>query len=93
MPQAVREERLARLLELVNSIGARKLQRLVGQRVEILVEGPSRRNSSRLEGRTRGNRITVFEGSSRHIGQLLDVRVTRASAFTLYADPSILDPD
>jgi len=81
------------LLELVNGIGARKLQRLVGQNVQILVEGPSRRNPARLEGRTRGNQITVFEGSPRHVGQLLNVRITRASAFTLYADPAILNPD
>jgi tRNA-2-methylthio-N6-dimethylallyladenosine synthase len=93
VPSAVREERLARLLELVNGIGARKLQSVVGETVQILVEGPSRKNPARLEGRTRCNQITVFEGSPRHVGQLLDVRVTRASAFTLYADPAILDPD
>jgi len=93
VPQAVREERLARLLDRVNAIGARKLQRLVGQRVEILVEGVSRRNPARLEGRTRGNQITVFEGAPRDIGQLLQVRVTRASAFTLYAESPIPNPD
>jgi tRNA-2-methylthio-N6-dimethylallyladenosine synthase len=93
VPLALREDRLSRLIELVNGIGARKLLSLVGQTVEILVEGPSRRNGARLEGRTRRNQITVFDGSPRHLGQLLDVRVTRASAFTLYADPAILHPD
>ena len=93
VPQQVREERLARLLEAINAIAARKLQGMVNRRVQILVEGLSRRNKERLEGRTRGNQITVFEGPPRLIGQLLDVRINRASAFTLYADPPIPNPN
>jgi tRNA-2-methylthio-N6-dimethylallyladenosine synthase len=61
--------------------------------VQILVEGPSKKNPARLMGRTRSNKIVVFEGSDRHRGQLLDVRVKRAGAFTLYGDPAILNPD
>ncbi|MBM3880331.1 MAG: tRNA (N6-isopentenyl adenosine(37)-C2)-methylthiotransferase MiaB [Verrucomicrobia bacterium] len=93
VPEAVREERHARLLGLVTEIGARHLQRLVGARVEILVEGPSRKNPARLEGRTGCNRIVVFAGAARHVGQLLDVRISRASAVTLYGDAAILDGD
>ncbi|MBI2926686.1 MAG: tRNA (N6-isopentenyl adenosine(37)-C2)-methylthiotransferase MiaB [Verrucomicrobia bacterium] len=91
VPQAVKEERHTRLLQLVNEIARPKFQRCVGQRVEILVEGPSRKNPARLEGRTRTNKIVVFEGAERHIGQLLDVRITRAGNFTLYGDPAIVN--
>ena len=93
VPQEVREERNARLLELVNQIGAWLYAKEVGKVVQILVEGPSRRNSARLEGRTRTNKIVVFEGSDRHRGQLMDVRITRAGSFTLYGDPAILNLD
>jgi len=93
VPEAVREERHARLLELVTAIGAARFQQMVGQTVQVLVEGPSRRNAARLEGRTRCNKIVVFEGSPRHIGELLDVRITAASAITLYGDPASLNPD
>jgi tRNA-2-methylthio-N6-dimethylallyladenosine synthase len=54
------------------------------------VEGPSRKNPDRLTGRTRCNKIVVFEGSDRHRAQIMDVRVTKAGSFTLYADPAIL---
>ena len=91
MPAQVIEERHGRLLELVNEIGKEKYRRWVGRRAQILVEGPSRKNPARLEGRTRANKIVVFEGSQRHRGQLLEVRITRAGSFTLYGDPSILD--
>jgi len=91
VPAQVIEERHGRLLELVNEIGKEKYRRWVGRRAQILVEGPSRKNPARLEGRTRANKIVVFEGSQRHRGQLLEVRITRAGSFTLYGDPSILD--
>lgn len=91
VPQEVREERNQRLLNLVNEIGAVKYGQCVGRRMEILVEGPSRKNPDRLTGRTRCNKIMVFEGSERHRGQIMDLRVTRAGSFTLYGDPAIVN--
>jgi tRNA-2-methylthio-N6-dimethylallyladenosine synthase len=84
VPQAVREERNQRLLELVNAVGARQHGRFVGQPVEVLVEGPSKRNPARLTGRTRCNKIVVFEGPDRIRGQLVKVEINRAGPFTLY---------
>ncbi len=91
LPQEVKEERNARLLALVNEIGARHYQRCVGCRAQILVEGPSKKNPARMMGRTRSNKIVVFDGSERHRGQLMDVQVTRAGSFTLYGDPAIVN--
>jgi tRNA-2-methylthio-N6-dimethylallyladenosine synthase len=93
IPQAIREERHQRLLALVNEIAARRYDSLVGQKVQILVEGPSKRNPQRLNGRTRCNKIVVFEGSDRHRAQVLDVRITHAGSFTLYGDPAIVNLD
>lgn len=91
LPQDVIIERHTKLLALVGEIGRARYERFVGRDVEILVEGPSRKNPARLEGRTRCNKIVVFEGSPRHIGQIMDVRVRRAGTFTLYGDPAILN--
>jgi tRNA-2-methylthio-N6-dimethylallyladenosine synthase len=91
VPLGIREERNHRLLETVNEIGKRKYEAFVGRQTQILVEGPSRKNSSRLAGRTRCNKIVVFEGSDRHRGQLMDVKITRAGSFTLYGDPAIVN--
>jgi len=89
----LREERHARLLALVNELAEDKYRKFAGQQVQVLVEGPSRKNAARLEGRTRCNKIVVFEGSPRHIGQLMDMRIERAAPFTLYGDPAILNLD
>ncbi len=84
LPVEVREERNQRLLSLVNEIAGRRYEALVGRRVEILVEGPSKRNPERLTGRTRCNKIVVFEGGDAVVGKLREVKVARAGSFTLY---------
>ena len=91
LPVEVIEERHARLLELVNEIGRRKYDEFVGRQVEILVEGPSKKNAARMTGRTRCNKIVVFDGSERYRGQLMNVRITRTGSFTLYGDPAVVN--
>jgi tRNA-2-methylthio-N6-dimethylallyladenosine synthase len=87
----VKEERNERLLQLVNAIAAKHYEKLIGTRTEILVEGPSKKNPARRMGRTRCNKIVLFDGSARHDGQVMDVKITRAGSFTLYGDPAILE--
>jgi len=91
LPQKVKEDRNQQLLALVNEIGARHFQKLVGRHVQILVEGPSKKNAARMMGRTGCNKIVVFDGSERHRGQVMDVQITRAGSFTLYGDPAIIN--
>jgi tRNA-2-methylthio-N6-dimethylallyladenosine synthase len=93
LPAEVKEERNARLLELINAIGLRKYEQHVGEQLQILVEGVSKKNRARMSGRTRSNKIVVFDGSERHRGQMIDLKITRAGSFTLYGDPAILDCD
>ncbi len=93
VPHEVREERNRRTLASINEHGARKYGSCVGRMAQILVEGPSRKNPARMMGRTRTNRIVVFDGSERHRGQIMDVKITRAGSFTLYGDPAILNLD
>jgi tRNA-2-methylthio-N6-dimethylallyladenosine synthase len=91
VPHSIKEERNARLLDTINSIGRRRYDARVGETVQILVEGPSKKNPARLSGRTRCNKIVIFDGGARHVGQLMDVKITRAGSFTLYGDPAILN--
>jgi len=91
IPQEVIEDRHARLFEIINAEGRAKHSAFVGRTVQILVEGPSKKNDARMTGRTRCNKIVVFDGAERHRGQLLDLKITRASNFTLYGDPAIVN--
>jgi tRNA-2-methylthio-N6-dimethylallyladenosine synthase len=89
LPDAVKEARNQELLGLVNRIAREKSAALVGRRVEILCEGPSKNNPDRLSGRTRTNKVVVFEGAPRHVGQIFELRITETTGFTLYGDPAI----
>ncbi len=93
LPRELIEERHATLLAAINEMGARRYEQLVGRRMEVLVEGPSRRNTARMEGRTRCNKIVVLDGGGRFQGQLMDLKITRAGSFTLYGDPAIVNLD
>ena len=87
VPDSVKENRNHDLLELINSWAKRRSEPFVGQEVEILCEGPSKTNPSRLTGRTRGNKIVVFEGAPQHVGTLLNIRIARSTGYTLYGHP------
>ncbi len=91
LPEELIEARHARLLETVNEIGKRKYDRLIGQAMQILVEGPSKKNPARFTGRTRCNKLVLFDGAERHRGAVMDVKITRTGSFTLYGDPAIVN--
>jgi tRNA-2-methylthio-N6-dimethylallyladenosine synthase len=93
LPEEVIEERHQRLLAEINRMAMAKFEAHLGGLVEVLVEGPSHRNPARYEGRTRTNKIAIFEGSPRHQGQILDLKIERVGSFTLYGNPAILGLD
>src|SRR5437660_2991291 len=85
--ERVKEERNHDLLAIVNESTRRAGERLVGHCVEVLCEGPSKTNSARLMGRTRTNKIVVFEGNEKLTGEILEVRIQQANGFSLYGTP------
>src|SRR5438105_9429611 len=82
--ERIKEERNQDLLQVVNESSHRKLERLVGRDVEVLCEGQSKTNPERLMGRTRTNKIVVFQGCNELVGELVNVRIEQANGFSLY---------
>ena len=76
------------MLKVVDAAAKRAGERLVGREVEILCEGPSKTNPARLTGRTRSNKIVVFEGAETDIGQLIDLKITHSTGFSLSGSES-----
>ena len=85
----VKQERNQDLLDAVNQSNHRILERLIGTRVEVLCEGRSKTNRARLMGRTRTNKIVVFEGDEKLVGELVYVRVDQANGFSLHGTPLV----
>src|SRR6267143_3608517 len=82
--ESVKEQRNQDLLEVINTSTRRANEKLVGTKAEILCEGPSKTNTARLMGRTRTNKVVVFEADEDRIGQIFDVAIERANGFSLY---------
>lgn len=80
VPQPVKEQRNQALLAVQEELSAKKNQALVGETVEVLVEGPSK-VLGRMTGRTSQHRLVHFDSvDSELIGQYVPVRVTEALA-------------
>jgi tRNA-2-methylthio-N6-dimethylallyladenosine synthase len=86
---AAKQERIGRLVELVQRRALERSRRFVGRTQEVLVEGPSRTDSERLRGRTRHNKTVNFTGLARP-GDLVDVEITAATSTTLAGEESLL---
>ena len=82
MPHEEKVARLERLVEVVQRRARERAQRFVGRTVEVLVEGPSRTDPTRLRGRTRHNKVVNFAGLAAP-GELALVDVTAATSQTL----------
>lgn len=82
----VKEERNHDLLETVNRIAVARNQALVGTEQTILVEGPSKNNPDRLQGRTSQNKPVIIPGGTAEIGTLVPVRIAECTGFTLYGE-------
>lgn len=93
IPEEVKRERNNEMLALQNEISEEDNARLIGSRQEVLVEGPSKaalkngdeESPLRLQmvGRTRCDRIVVFEGNPRLSGTLTEVEIEDCTATTL----------
>ena len=103
VPTAEKERRNQVLLADQETRGLRRNEALVGTVREVMVEGPSKRNSARWSGRDSGNRIVVWDiggadttkptqsgdglQPSQKIGTLLRIRITEAHPQILVGTP------
>lgn len=85
------EEKLERLNEIINfqnKISYKKNQSEIGKVFEILVEGESKKNPQEWMGRTKTNKVVVFDNSieNAQAGTLLNVRIESANSATLFGN-------
>jgi tRNA-2-methylthio-N6-dimethylallyladenosine synthase len=85
-------ERIVRLNELQKEISLKRNEAEIGRTLEVLVEGPSKRGSEFWMGRTDGNKIVVFEKGNFNAGDLIDVKIQRATANTLFGEVKSQSP-
>ena len=90
IPEDVKMARNQELLAALDEVVLKKSGRWVGTEQEILVEGESKTNPLRYQGRTRSNHLVMVEANPRWRGQLLPVRIVETTGFTYYAEPILI---
>jgi tRNA-2-methylthio-N6-dimethylallyladenosine synthase len=89
VPHELKVERMERLVEVIQRRAQERAQRFVGRRLEVLIEGPSRTDPTRLRGRSRHNKVVNFEGFGSP-GELVEVDITAATSQTLTGELSLV---
>jgi tRNA-2-methylthio-N6-dimethylallyladenosine synthase len=89
VPHEVAVERMERLVEAVQRRARERAQRFVGRTLDVLVEGPSRTDPSRLRGRTGHNKVVNFTGLAR-AGEIVPVDIAAATSQTLAGEERLL---
>ena len=87
IPEDIKHERFNRLVEAVNENVIRGNKFYEGKTVEVLVEGPSKTDETKLMGRTRNGRLVNFSCEDKNlIGKLVNVKINRAQPFSLIGE-------
>jgi len=89
VPHEVKVERMERLVEVIQRRARERAQRFVGRTLEVLVEGPSRTDPTRLRGRSRHNKVVNFTGLAQP-GEYVQVEIEHATSQTLMGEESLL---
>ena len=84
VPKDVVQERFERLTAVQEQISHRKNLESIGSEVEVLVEGPSKKDAGKVTGRTRTNKLVHFAGPAEP-GEFRQVRVRQAAPHHLEA--------
>jgi tRNA-2-methylthio-N6-dimethylallyladenosine synthase len=85
VPEKVKEERLAQVLDVQKTITAGKNKSLMGTVQQVLIDGHSKKGGT-LTGRTRGNKVVNTAGPASRIGFLVQVKITAAGVNSLAGD-------
>jgi tRNA-2-methylthio-N6-dimethylallyladenosine synthase len=89
VPHEVKVERMQRLVEVVQRRAHERAQRFVGRTLDVLVEGPSRTDPSRMRGRSRHNKAVNFAGLAAP-GEIVPVEIHSATSQTLAGEESLV---
>ena len=86
VPDEIKRERNLKLLDIQKRISLEENNKMIGRKVQVLVEGASKSDANRLSGRTRQNYIVVFNGSQDLIGRLVDITINDVTDLTLFGE-------
>ena len=86
VPEEEKIRRLQGMIDLQNQLSEESNRRDIGKTFEVLIEGFSKRSREQLFGRTSQNKVVIFDKQDLHVGQFIQVKITRASSATWFGE-------
>ena len=83
VPFEQKQDRLERLNEVVKEKALKQNQRFLNQIVDVLVDGPSKRDETMMTGYTAHQKLINFKGRKEDIGKIVPVKVTEVKTWAL----------
>ena len=80
---AEKEQRLAKLNEIVNKYSRLNNEKYLNKKVPVLIEGINKKDPNKVFGYTDTMKLVNVKGSKDLIGQIVDVTITDAKSFSL----------
>ncbi|REK76590.1 tRNA (N6-isopentenyl adenosine(37)-C2)-methylthiotransferase MiaB [Paenibacillus paeoniae] len=87
VPMETKKRRLQRLNDMLAAIAREKNDEMLGEVIEVLIEGESKNNATILSGRTRANKLVHMEGPKEWIGTFVHAKVTETQTWYIKAEP------
>ena len=86
IPLDVKKARLQALIAQQEAISKVRYSAQIGKRVEVLIQGPGRRDPTQLVGRTSDFKTTILPGGIGEAGDLVQVEIVGATSHTLFGE-------
>jgi len=84
VPEDIKNRRLGEIIDLQRNISLRRNKTMIGDTVEVLVEGLSKKSVNEFCGRTNTNKMVVFPKNGDAIGDYIGIRIERVNSATLF---------
>jgi tRNA-2-methylthio-N6-dimethylallyladenosine synthase len=81
--EGLKDKRLKTISDLQCKISQGQNKPMTGKIVEVLVDGHGSKEAHKLTGRTRTNKVVVFEGEPRLVGKIVNVKIESVTPYTL----------
>ena len=86
IPEKVKKDRLAKLVDLQYKHTLFRNRKEIGKKVKVLVEKESKKSSNEWAGRTDNNKWVIFPKESAEIRDLVDVKIVDAQGVSLFGE-------
>ena len=81
--EEIKQKRLAQIIEKQMAHSLIRNKEAIGKTYEVLVEGTSKKSTEKLQGRTRQNKVVVFDKGNHKKGTYVKVQIQDCTAATL----------